>query len=555
MTQSASQSEPSLGRAVRAWEDDVARQRVREAQSDSGIPLRVAYTPLDWPGDRYLDEVGLPGEPPFTRGIYPTMYRGRLWTFRLYSGYATAEEANQRNRYLLSQGQTGLSVAFDLPTQLGLDSDDPLAEGEVGRVGVAIDTLEDLEALFDSIPLDKVSTSFTINATAPILLAMYVLVAERQGVDRKVIRGTVQNDILKEYVARNTYIYPPEPSMRLVSDVIEFCAHEMPDFNPISVCGYHMRQAGCDAVQEIAYTLADALAYIDATLQRGVDIDEFAPRVSFNMSTMSNLFEEVAKHRAARRLWAKLVDERYSPRDPRSRMFRFFSGGDGTSLTAEEPLNNIVRVTLHQLGIVLGGAQSVHTVAYDEALGLPTEEAALVALRTQQIIAYESGVPDVVDPLAGSYYVEWLTDELESRARTLIEEIDRQGGMLRAITSGQIGEAIANRAYRVQQETEAGTRLSVGVNVARASDAPPKKPAFGADDALRLAAERQLERLRAAKRARDERALQERLGAVRLAAEGTENVMPSVIEAVRGGATVGEISNALAAVFGRQDVG
>jgi methylmalonyl-CoA mutase N-terminal domain/subunit len=483
------------------------------------------------------------------------MYRGRLWTFRLYSGYATAEEANQRNRYLLSQGQTGLSVAFDLPTQLGLDSDDPLAEGEVGRVGVAIDTLEDLEALFDSIPLDKVSTSFTINATAPILLAMYVLVAERQGVDRKVIRGTVQNDILKEYVARNTYIYPPEPSMRLVSDVIEFCAHEMPDFNPISVCGYHMRQAGCDAVQEIAYTLADALAYIDATLQRGVDIDEFAPRVSFNMSTMSNLFEEVAKHRAARRLWAKLVDERYSPRDPRSRMFRFFSGGDGTSLTAEEPLNNIVRVTLHQLGIVLGGAQSVHTVAYDEALGLPTEEAALVALRTQQIIAYESGVPDVVDPLAGSYYVEWLTDELESRARTLIEEIDRQGGMLRAITSGQIGEAIANRAYRVQQETEAGTRLSVGVNVARASDAPPKKPAFGADDALRLAAERQLERLRAAKRARDERALQERLGAVRLAAEGTENVMPSVIEAVRGGATVGEISNALAAVFGRQDVG
>jgi methylmalonyl-CoA mutase, N-terminal domain len=534
---------------VAEWEARATAAPVRPAETDSGIPVKLAYTSLDLPSD--IDSaLGLPGEPPFTRGIYPTMYRGRLWTMRLYSGFATADDTNERFRYLLSQGQTGLSVALDLPTQLGLDSDDPTAEGEIGRVGVAIDTLDDMAAIFDGIPLAEVSTSFTINATAPILLAMYIVVAERQGVDRSAIRGTVQNDILKEYIARNTYIYPPRPSVRLAADVIEYCSRELPAFNPISVCGYHMRQAGADAVQEIAFTLADALVYVDHVIERGTPIDDFAPQLSFNMATMSDLFEEVAKHRATRRLWASLVSSRYQPRDPRSQMFRFFSGGDGTSLTAAEPLNNIVRVTLHQLGVVLGGAQAVHTVAYDEALGIPTQDAALVALRTQQIIAHESGVPNVVDPLAGSYYVEALTDELERRARDLLAEIELHGGMIEAIASGWVNACIDERAFRLEQEMTSGQRVIVGVNRFVDDGHPGRVPVFGSADEARRTASRQLTRLATARARRDASVVQSALGRVTSAAAAGDNVMPRLVDAVRVGGTVGEISRALGDVFG-----
>ena len=539
----------TLADRVAAWQERVDATRPRAAITDSGIPLKVAYTALD-PAPGLEARSGLPGEPPFTRGIHPTMYRGRLWTMRLYAGFATADDTNERFRYLLSQGQSGLSVALDLPTQLGLDSDHPLAQGEIGRVGVAIDTLDDMAAIFDSIPLSEISTSFTINATAPILLAMYLLVAEAQGVPPRKLRGTVQNDILKEYVSRNTYIYPPEPSVRLSTDLIEFCARELPDFNPISVCGYHMRQAGADAVQEIAFTLADALVYVDQVLGRGIPIDEFAPRISFNMSTMSNLFEEVAKHRAARRLWATLVEGRYQPKDPRSRMFRFFSGGDGTSLTATEPLNNIVRVTLHQLGIILGGAQAVHTVAYDEALGIPTQEAALVGLRTQQIIAHESGVADVVDPLGGSYYVEWLTDELERRARELLAAIDEQGGMVEAISSGWVNSQIDERAYALERETASGARVIVGVNSFADDRGASRVPVFTSAASADESARRQLARLAAVKAARDSAAVSGALDGVLAAAQSGDNVMPSIIDAVRVRATVGEVSAALGQSFG-----
>lgn len=532
-----------------AWDERMLTERVRPAATDSGIPLKVAYTPLDL-GPDSEERIGLPGEPPYTRGIHESMYRGRLWTMRLYAGFATADETNERFRYLLEQGQTGLSVALDLPTQLGMDSDDPAAEGEVGRVGVAIDTLPDMAEIFAGIPLASVSTSFTINSTAPILLAMYVLAAEEQGVDRRSLRGTVQNDILKEYVARNTYLYPPRPSLRLATDLIEFCTRELPAFNPISVCGYHIRQAGADAVGELAFTLANALVYVDAVLARGIPIDEFAPRISFNMATMSHLFEEVAKHRVARRLWSDLVQERYHPKDPRSRMFRFFSGGDGTSLTATEPLNNIVRVALHQLGIVLGGAQAVHTVAYDEAIGIPTQEAALVALRTQQIIAHESGAADVVDPLAGSYYVEWLTDELERRTRDLMAEIDAQGGMVAAIESGWVDGQIGERAYRLEQEVAAGSRVVVGVNKYADEGHRQSVPAFAPSGSNEAVARRQLDRLAAVRAARDAAAVAAAVDHVRETAATEENLMPAIIEAVRVHASVGEISAALGDVFG-----
>ena len=532
-----------------AWDERMLTERVRPAATDSGIPLKVAYTPLDL-GPDSEERIGLPGEPPYTRGIHESMYRGRLWTMRLYAGFATADETNERFRYLLEQGQTGLSVALDLPTQLGMDSDDPAAEGEVGRVGVAIDTLPDMAEIFAGIPLASVSTSFTINSTAPILLAMYVLAAEEQGVDRRSLRGTVQNDILKEYVARNTYLYPPRPSLRLATDLIEFCTRELPAFNPISVCGYHIRQAGADAVGELAFTLANALVYVDAVLARGIPIDDFAPRISFNMATMSHLFEEVAKHRVARRLWSDLVQERYHPKDPRSRMFRFFSGGDGTSLTATEPLNNIVRVALHQLGIVLGGAQAVHTVAYDEAIGIPTQEAALVALRTQQIIAHESGAADVVDPLAGSYYVEWLTDELERRTRDLMAEIDAQGGMVAAIESGWVDGQIGERAYRLEQEVAAGSRVVVGVNKYADQGHRQSVPAFAPSGSNETVARRQLDRLAAVRAARDAAAVAAAVDHVRETAATEENLMPAIIEAVRVHASVGEISAALGDVFG-----
>lgn len=521
---------------------------VQPESTDSGIPLDILYCPAHVEGMDYSADLGFPGEPPFTRGIYSSMYRGRLWTMRLYSGYATAEDSNARFKFLLSQGETGLSVALDLPTQMGMDSDHPLARDEVGKVGVAIDTLADMEALFADIPLNRVSTSFTINSTAAILLAMYLCVAERQGVPYAEVRGTVQNDILKEYTARKTYIYPVTPSMRLAGDVVTFCSQVAPKFNPISVCGYHMRQAGCDAVQEIAYTMLDALAYVDEVVGRGMPIDEFAPRISFNLSVMRDFFEEVAKLRAFRRLWARTIQTRYAPKLPQSCAMRFFSGGDGTSLTAQEPLNNIVRITLQNLAIILGGAQAVHTIAYDEALGLPTEQSALLALRTQQILGYESGVPRVADPLGGSYYVEWLTNELESRAVALMERIDARGGILTAIERGDIQREIADHAYAMELATQSGDVAVVGVNQFADAEGTPANVEISKPPEAVL--EQQLARLERVRAERDAAAVDSSLHALREAARGRTNLMPSIMKAVQAYAAVGEISETLKGVWG-----
>jgi methylmalonyl-CoA mutase, N-terminal domain len=505
------------------------------------------YTPLDAPEETYAERLGVPGEYPYTRGIYPAMYRERLWTMRLYSGWGGPEDTNERFRYLLSQGQTGLSVALDLPTQMGMNSDHELAEGEVGKVGVAIDSLADMEAIFDSIPLDRVSTSFTINATAPILLAMYQVVGERQGVDLAALRGTVQNDILKEFLARKTYIYPPGPSLRLVADVIEYSSLNLPKFNPISVCGYHMRQAGCDAVQEIAITLANASAYVRSVVDRGLPVDSFAPRFSFNISTMRDFFEEVAKHRAARRLWARIMRDRFEAQDPRSWTLRLFSGGDGTTLTSVEPLNNVVRTTLQTLAIVLSGAQAVHTMSWDEALALPSEEAALVALRTQQIVAYESGVTRTADPLGGSYFLESLTDELEERAVTLLDEIEADG-VIEKIEDGSLERAIADAAYRQHRAIASGDRVVVGENQFRNENANEQDiELLSVPSAVQ---DRQVERLERLRAERDSEAVETALAHVRRTAEGTENTVPAILEAVRAMATVGEISAALGDVFG-----
>jgi methylmalonyl-CoA mutase, N-terminal domain len=531
--------------------EDQARRRWREdavgldpAFTDSGIPVEPLYGPSGAASQR----VGFPGQYPFTRGIHPTMYRGRLWTMRLYSGWGGPEDTNARFRYLLEQGQTGLSVALDLPTQMGYDSDHPLAVGEVGKVGVAIDSLADMEAVFDGIPLDRVSTSFTINATAPVLLAMYQVVAEKQGVDPRELRGTVQNDILKEFLARKTYVFPPGPSLRLVADVIEYSTQHLPKFNPISICGYHMRQAGCDAVQEIAYTLANACTYVMAVLERGLEVDDFAIRLSFNVSTMRDLFEEVAKHRAMRRLWARIVRDRFGARDPRSWTLRLFSGGDGTSLTAVEPLNNVVRTTLQTLAIVLSGAQAVHTMSWDEALALPSEEAALLALRTQQIIAYESGVTRTVDPLGGSWFLEELTDELERRAETLLEEVE-QTGVIEGIASGSLERAIADAAYGEQAAIESGEHVVVGVN-RFAGDEASEQP-IGLLSVPESVRERQLERLATVRAERDGAEVERALSTVRSAAASGENVMSPVLDAVRAYATVAEITERMVEVFGR----
>jgi methylmalonyl-CoA mutase N-terminal domain/subunit len=534
-----------LERALQRWREAVGD--LPEAETDSGLPVAPLYTPLDAPDDSYLERLGLPGEFPFVRGIYPSMYRGRLFTMRLYAGWGGAEDSNLRFRYLLDQGQTGLSVALDLPTQMGLDSDHEQAAGEVGKVGVAIDTLADMERLFDGIPLGAVSTSFTINATAPILLAMYQVTGEKHGVDPAALRGTVQNDILKEFLARKTYIYPPEPSLRLVADVIEYAAGHLPKFNPISVCGYHIRQAGCDAVQEVAFTLANASAYLEAVVNRGLPVDTFAGQFSFNMSTMRDFFEEVAKHRATRRLWARILRDRFGAQDLRSQTFRLYSGGDGTQLTGVEPLNNVVRTALQTLAIVLSGAQAVHTMSYDEALALPSEDAALLALRTQQILAHESGVTRTVDPLGGSYYLEALTDELERRAEALMDEIERQGGVLRGIADGSLELAIAEAAYRQQQAIESGERVVVGVNRFEGEAAESQEV-----EILRVPEEvraRQLEQLAAVKSSRDPERVELTLRRVTEAAAAPENVMPPIVEAVRAYATVGEISSALGSVF------
>jgi len=512
----------------------------------SGIDVERVYTPLDVSDLDYGQALGFPGQYPFTRGVQPTMYRGRLWTMRQYAGYATAEESNERYRYLLGQGQTGLSVAFDLPTQIGYDSDHALAEGEVGKVGVAIDSLEDMETLFHEIPLDKVSTSMTINAPASVLLAMYIAVAKKQGVSPHQLRGTVQNDILKEYVARGTYIFPPRPSMRLVTDMFAYCGENVPQWNTISISGYHIREAGSSAVQEVAFTLANAIAYVEAAVKVGLDVDDFADRLSFFFNAHNNLFEEVAKFRAARRLWARIVKERMGATNPKSMMMRFHTQTAGCTLTAQQPENNVIRVTLQALAAVLGGTQSLHTNSKDEALALPTEDSVRVALRTQQIIGYESGVPDSIDPLGGSYLVESLTDEIERRAMAYLDKIDELGGALAAIENGYIQREIQESAYRYQQSVERKEQVIVGVNEFISAEEKPL-------DTLQVDPEvgrRQVQKLQNLRSRRDSQRVTELLATLRAVAQGNGNLIPIILECVESYATLGEVCGALREVFG-----
>ena len=535
-----------LEEELERWEEQVLKPALsRFPERRERFELARLYTPLDV-ARSYEEALGFPGEYPFTRGVQPTMYRGRFWTMRQYAGYATAAESNRRYRYLLAQGQTGLSVAFDLPTQIGYDSDHPLAEGEVGRVGVAIDSLEDMERLFEGIPLEQVSTSMTINAPAAVLLAMYVAVAEKQGVSLARLRGTVQNDILKEYVARGTYIFPPGPSMRLTTDIFRFGKEHLPEWNVISVSGYHIREAGATAVQEVAFTLANAIAYVQAAVDAGLDVDDLGGQVSFFFAAHSNLLEEVAKFRAARRLWARIMRERFRARNPRSWMLRFHTQTAGSTLTAQQPENNIVRVALQALAAVLGGTQSLHTNSRDEALSLPTEESAAIALRTQQIIAHESGVADTVDPLGGSYCVEALTDRIEEEASRYIAEIDHLGGALRAIETGFISREIQASAYRYQREIESRQRIVVGVNQYVTGETAPGQ-LLRVDPRVQ---EEQVARLRALKASRDSARVQAALAALEKAARGDSNLMPPILEAVRAYATLGEICDVLRRVFG-----
>jgi methylmalonyl-CoA mutase, N-terminal domain len=514
--------------------------------TDSGIEIRPAYGPEDLTGFDPARELGDPGSPPFTRGVYPTMYRGRLWTMRQYAGMGSAEETNRRFRYLLEKGQTGLSVAFDLPTQMGLDSDHHRAEGEVGRTGVAIDSVEDMRRLFDQIPLDQVTTSMTINATAAILLLLYELVAEEQGVAADRLGGTVQNDILKEYAARGTYIYPPQPSMRLITDLFAYCRERVPRWNTISISGYHMREAGSTAVQEVAFTLANAIAYVQAALDAGLSIEEFGPRLSFFFACHMNVFEEIAKFRAARRMWSRIVLDRFGAKDERAAMLRFHTQTGGATLTAQQPENNIVRTALEALAAVLGGTQSLHTNSFDEALALPTERAAKIALRTQQVLGFESGVADTVDPLAGAYFVETLTNDIEARAWEYLDKIDGMGGAVAAIEAGWIQDEIHESAFRIQQGIEDGSRVIVGVNRFEEADEEPVE-LQRLDEA---AIARQLESLSALRRERDQAAVDRALAAVVETANGTGNLLHPMREALRLRATLGEVSEALRSVFG-----
>jgi methylmalonyl-CoA mutase, N-terminal domain len=508
--------------------------------------LPLSFNPHNTREIDYEKDLGDPGEFPYTRGIYPNMYRGRLWTMRQYAGYATAEESNARYKYLLAQGTTGLSVAFDLPTQIGLDSDDPLSLGEVGKVGVAIDSLDDMERLFAGIPLDEVSTSMTINATAAILLSLYLAVARKQGVPFDKVRGTLQNDILKEYIARGTYIYPPAPSLRLVTDIFAFCSSEVPNWNMISISGYHIREAGSTAVQEVAFTLADGITYVEAALAAGLEIDGFAPRLSFFFNSHNNLLEEVAKFRAARRLWASIMRDRFRARDPRSLMLRFHTQTAGSSLTAQQPDVNVVRVAMQALAAVLGGTQSLHTNSMDEALSLPTEAAARVALRTQQVIAYESGVAETADPLAGSYAIEHLTDEIEEDAREYLKKIEAMGGMLRAIETGYVQREIQEAAYRYQKAVETQEQVVVGVNRFQLEEEPAVN-VLRIDPAIEQA---QVQRVRALRERRDSKLVTTALNKLEQAATTDENLLPRILECVEAYATIGEISNTLRRVWG-----
>lgn len=506
------------------------------------------YTPANLEGWDYDRDVGYPGEFPYTRGVQPTMYRGRLWTMRQYAGMGDAEESNKRYKYLLANGTTGLSVAFDLPTQIGMDSDHAMAAGEVGKVGVAIDSIEDMERLFQGINLEKISTSMTINATAGILLALYVAVARRSGADVRKLSGTVQNDILKEYIARGTYIYPPASALRIITDIFAFCSRHIPDWNPISISGYHMREAGSTAVQEVAFTLSNGIAYVDAAVHAGLDVDSFAPRLSFFFNAHNNFLEEVAKYRAARRMWARIMAERFHAQNPRSLMLRFHTQTAGSTLTAQQPENNIVRTAVQAMAAVLGGTQSLHTNSFDEALGLPTEEAARIALRTQQIIAYETGAPNTIDPLAGSYYIESLTNEIEQRANQYLEKIEALGGTLRAIEKGYIQQEIQNAAYDFQQAVDRLENVVVGVNRFETdSDERRSIPVQRIDPELER---KQVERVRALRARRDKAVWEAAISKVEDAARSGDNLMPHIITAVESYATVGEISNTLRGVFG-----
>jgi methylmalonyl-CoA mutase N-terminal domain/subunit len=517
-----------------------------EIETSSDIPVNPLYTPADLKGSDYESEVGYPGEYPFTRGVQATMYRGRLWTMRQYAGMGDAEESNKRYKYLLANGTTGLSVAFDLPTQIGLDSDHPLASGEVGKVGVAIDSIDDMQRLFDGIELTKISTSMTINATGSILLALYVAVARRQGADIRKLSGTVQNDVLKEYIARGTYIYPPQQAMRVITDMFAWANENVPDWNTISISGYHMREAGSTAVQEVAFTLGNGMAYVEAAIKAGLDVDQFAPRLSFFFNAHSNFLEEVAKFRAARRMWARIMREHFKARNPKSWMLRFHTQTAGSTLTAQQPENNIVRTAIQAMAAVLGGTQSLHTNSYDEALALPTEQAARIALRTQQIIAYESGAPQTIDPLAGSYYIESLTNEIEKRAAEYLGKIEVLGGMLKAIERGFVQQEIQNAAYEYQQAVDDELAIVVGVNRFEVEEEKPI-PIQRIDPELE---QKQVERVRALRAKREAGPWKATLAGVEEAARSGANVMPRIVAAVEARATVGEISDAMRRVFG-----
>lgn len=539
--------------AYKDWEENIYRksisefpEREEEFSTVSFTPVKALFNPGDIQQEEYNNKIGFPGLYPYTRGIQPSMYRGRLWTMRQYAGFGTAKESNERYRYLLAQGTSGLSVAFDLPTQIGYDSDDPLAFGEVGKVGVAIDTLADMEILFDKIPLDKISTSMTINASASVLLAMYIAVAEKQGVPKNKISGTIQNDLLKEYVARGTYIFPPKQSMRIITNIFEYCSKEVPKWNTISISGYHIREAGSTAAQELGFTLANGIAYVEAALKVGLDIDDFAGQLSFFFNSHNDLLEEVAKFRAARRLWARIVNERFKAKKEKSMMLRFHTQAAGSTLTAQQVDNNIVRVTIQTLAAVLGGTQSLHTNSKDEALALPTENSVRTALRTQQIIAYESGVANTIDPLAGSYYVEAMTDKIEKEAGDYINRIDAMGGMIKAIEDGFVQMEIQNAAYEFEKQMESGKRVVVGVNKFQAKE--NEEPELLKIDIK--VQENQVTFLNKIREQRDGNKVKESLDRLKKAAAGKDNLMPYIIDAVKSYASIGEICNTLRVVFG-----
>jgi methylmalonyl-CoA mutase N-terminal domain/subunit len=542
---------------VQTWEQttlkkvtDRSSERKPVFKNSSDHEIKTVYTPVDVEGFDYEEQLGLPGEYPFTRGVYPNMYRGRLWTMRQYAGFATAEESNKRYKYLLEQGQTGLSIAFDLPTQIGYDSDDPMSEGEVGKVGVAIDTLADMEMLFDGIPLDKVSTSMTINAPAAVLLAMYIAVAEKQGVSPDKLRGTIQNDILKEYIARGTYIFPPKPSMRLVTNTFEYCSKNVPKWNVISVGAYHIREAGSTAVQEVAFAFSNAIAYIEAALKAGLDIDAFAPRISWIYNTYNNFFEEIAKYRAARRLWAKLIKNRFGAKDPKSCMFRIHIQDGGSCMTAQQPLNNLVRGTIHAMASVLGGTQSLAICSFDEALGIPTEQSVMLSLRTQQIIAEESGIADTADPMAGSYYVEALTNRIEKEVQEYIDKIDAMGGALESIEKGFMQQEIQESSYAYQKDVEAGRQVVVGVNKYKV-DEKVSPEVFSVDPTVAKVQSERLAKLRAE---RDNAKTEAALKRLREDARKEDvNLMDAIIESVKAYASLGEICNVLREEFGEYE--